>query len=551
MRLPKTNDRLVPWAKEIIEECYVSREARRDQIGAWQQYYFMGKTDGQQARYNRIYSHVDRLASMLFSPVDVRFNIEFDAGEPEAVHDLGHSAGRTLNREFHRCGIDMTFAQGVNTALVKGCCLLKVLWGNDGLEGWLVHPESFGVLREDIDELDRQEAFVHRNYLTKSQFRRTLSDFSESERNKIMAQIDQYAMPKNVDEKESFFHQVVIGGTNPPVGLGSATGTTGQVQIVSIPAPVLHPHTAARLVEMDELWVLDTDRGDWTTIKIVGDILIESQNRRRNISEVPQEQPFHKICPNEVDGYFWGTSEVTQSYRLQDLLNDQVLDLTRLTRLKSDPPRAAVGFSGITAEKYKVLKRPGGFISEENPNAKVQTLAEEIPAELFKSIEKTIEWFDDVAGFAPILMGQGDTGVRSSAQTSTLSRNASPRLRDRSLLVERQVTNVGDFCLKLLAVKDPEIKNTEKKQQFMLSQLPDDYHVVVDSHTSSPIFTEDAMQKAFALAKAGAIDGEDLIRLTHPPGEDSLVLHAKQRAEAQAKLMQQHPELLTKGKGKK
>ena len=58
------------------------------------------------------------------------------------------------------------------------------------------------------------------------------------------------------------------------------------------------------------------------------------------------------------------------------------------------------------------------------------------------------------------------------------------------------------------------------------------------------------MNKAFALAKAGAIDGEDLIRLTHPPHEDSLILRSRQKAAAQAKMLQEHPELLTKGKRK-
>jgi len=551
MRLPQKSESLLPWAEELIEECFVSREERRDQIGQWKSYYFMGRTDGQQARYNRIYSHIDRLSSMLFSPVDVRFSIDYDAAEGEKIVDLGEAATRKLNREFHRCGIDMDFSQGVNSALVKGCMMLKIEWGHDGLEGYLIHPEMFGVLREDIDELDRQEAFVHTSFLTKSQFRRSIIDHRD--RDKLMAEVDKAAKPgKDLEAEETFFHQVIIGGINPPVGLGQATGTTGQVAIVSVPSPVLHQKTARRLIRVDDLWVQDTLRRDWTTIRIVNPgILVEGKYDRRNLCNIRGEQPFHKICPNESDGYFWGMSEVGQIYRLQDLLNDQVLDLTRLLRLRSDPPRAAIGFSGITAEKYKVLKRPGGFISEESPNAKIEELAPDIPAEMFTAVKTTTEWFDDVAGFAPILMGQGDAGVRSSAQTQTLTRNATPRLRDRALLCERQVIEVGDFCLKMLAAKEAEVIDTEKKQKLVLSLLPDDYHVSVDSHTSSPVFMEDAERKAFTLARFGALDAPDLIRLTHPPHEDKLILAAKAKAEAQAKMLQQHPELLTKGKGKK
>jgi hypothetical protein len=550
MRLPRKSEHLLDWSTELIEECFVSREERRDQIGQWKSYYYCGRTDGQQARYNRVYSHIDRLSAMLYSPVDTRFAIEYDPSDPEDTIHMGEAASRYLTREFHRCGIDLEFANGVNSALIKGCMLLKIMWGADGLEGWLVHPEMFGVLREDIDEIDRQEAFVHTSYLTKSQFRRTIHDHPD--RDKLLAEVDHAAKPgKELESEESFFHQVVIGGTNPPVGLGTASGTTGQVSIVSLPSPVLHQHTAARLIRVDELWVQDTMRNDWTTIRVVNPgILVEGKYKRRNLGDVKGEQPFHVICPNAVDGYFWGSSEVSQIYRLQDLLNDQIMDMTRIVRLRADPPRAATGFSGLTLEKYKALKRPSGFIAEENPNAKIQNLAPEFDPEIFAAIKETKSYFDDVAGFAPILMGEGDAGVRSSAQTQTLTRNATPRLRDRSLLCERQVTNVGDYCLKLLGAKQADIQKTEKNHIFLLEDLPDGYRVVVDSHTSSPVFQEDAMSKAFALAKAGAIDPEDLIRLTHPPHEDSLILRAKQKAAAQAKLMQEHPELLSKGKRK-
>jgi len=49
----------------------------------------------------------------------------------------------------------------------------------------------------------------------------------------------------------------------------------------------------------------------------------------------------------------------------------------------------------------------------------------------------------------------------------------------------------------------------------------------------------------------GAIDPPDVIRLTHPPHEDSLILAAKRNAQAQTAFLAQHPELATRAKGKK
>ena len=79
--------------------------------------------------------------------------------------------------------------------------------------------------------------------------------------------------------------------------------------------PMLAPEVAKQLVRIDELWVLDDERQDWTTIRVAeNDIVIEGRYKHRNLLSdgdnpfLKGEQPFRKICPNESDGYFWGQS---------------------------------------------------------------------------------------------------------------------------------------------------------------------------------------------------------------------------------------------------
>jgi hypothetical protein len=557
LKLPKRH--LEEWAMEVIEECCQSRETRRDLIKMWKSYYYTGTSEGTVATYNRCYPHIERLGAYLYSPTDVRFDIEFDESEDEESHAMGHAAARRLNRDFHRRNLDLTFSSAVNNGLVEGCTLLKTVWGHDGLEGWNVKPTFFGVLREDIDDLDRQEAFVHTTYLTPSSFERTIVDHPEHDA--IMEQVEQASMSQRESDEleDDYFHQIIVGGTQP-VSTTTSSGS-GMVGITGVPTPMLDRKVAARLIRIDELWVQDQERQDYTTIRLVRpNILIEGKYKRRNLcgltdnlgkdAEMKGYQPFIKVCPNEVEGYFWGQSEIANIYKLQDSLNDQMRTIRRLTTLRGDPPRSATGFSGMTPEKYKAFKRPGGFVSEENPTAKLTEHIPELPPELFSYLDKTIQMFDDVAGFTAVMQGQGDTGVRSQQQAAMLARNSSPRMRDRSLLVERQCTELGDFALKLLQAKEAEVMTADKKTQFVLSQLPDDARVMVDSHTSSPAYQEDSEKRAFALHRAGAIDAEDLIMLTHPPHEDTLKSRAKARAEAQAKLVKEHPELAF-GKGKK
>lgn len=565
MRLPARSNDLLSWSLELIEECFASREMRRDQIQTWNSYFWTGTSDAsQQAEYNRCYEHVDRLASFLFSPTDVRFLIEFDETEPKEVHDMARVVSRRVNREFHRHGLDLAFAMAVECALIDGCVLFKQLWGHDGPEGYVVHPQCFGVLREDIEDLDKQEAFVHRSYLTRGAFRRMI--WEDPRREDIMKKIDGF-LKDRIDSgvsQNDFFHQVVIGGTTPVSVTGQSAGA-GKVGVLGAPQPTLDPKVAARLVPVDELWVLDDERQDYTTVRIAADeFLLEGKGMRRNLAgpgdtlpddpHLKMHQPFTKICPNEVEGYFWGQSEIMQIRPLQDSLNEQLRDIRRMRRKIADNPRAFIGFAGMTAEKWRALKRPGGWAAEENPNAKIEKLADEIPESMFVALQRTLDMFDAMAGFTPIMLGQGEAGVRSNQQAATLTRNSGPRIRDRALAVERQCVEVGDFTLALLQAKDAVKHPVDTKgRRFLLDQLPDDARLSVDSHTASPAFSEDNERKAFALAKAGAIDAESLIMLTHPPHEDTLASRAREKAEAQAKMVQQHPELLMGGKrgGKK
>ncbi len=537
MRLPRRN--IGAWSREIIDECFASREARRDLNKIWNNYYYSGATDGVPATYNRTFSHVDRLGSMLFSPVDTRFSLEGDPADDPKDIDLLQAGGRYLNREFHRCNVDLAFASGVNWGLVKGCALVKQLWGNEGLEPWLVQPEQFGVLREDIADLDRQDAFCETTYMTKAAFRRTIEEHPD--KRDIMSKVEQSLSARNDENgQDDYLMQITQSGGN------------AMVNFSSVPKPMLSPDVARRLVRLDELWVVDDERQDYTTIRMVQNIVIEGSIKRRNLSGVKGEHPYTKVCPNEVDGYFWGLSEIAAVYKLQDLLNSQIRKLQEVTALKADPPRAFIGFTGMNQEKYNTMRRPGGMISEDAPNAKIETMSPDVPPELLiERINATIQYFDDVAGFTPVLMGQGDTGVRSQAQAQTLARNSSPRMRDRALLVERQCVELGEFSLKLLQTKEAEVMNTEEKQQFILMQLPSDFRTSVDSHTSSPAFQEDTRNLAVTLKKMGVIDDESTLQMVHPPHEDALVMKARAKAKAQAALVAQHPELLAGKGGKK
>jgi hypothetical protein len=165
-----------------------------------------------------------------------------------------------------------------------------------------------------------------------------------------------------------------------------------------------------------------------------------------------------------------------------------------------------------------------------------------------EELEFMFKLFDEAAGFSPIMGGQGEPGVRAGVHAQTLVRTSSPRLIDRASRIERQLAQSGYLSLRIMQAEDPSIYITDKGTEFLLEDLPDNFQVEVDSHSASPAFAEDIRQTAIALARAGAIDAEDLLHLMKPPGMDLLIARLRQRQKAQAQQAQEEKkEELVKG----
>ncbi len=500
--------------------------------------------------YNRCGPHIDRLASFLFSPSDVRLLVEFGRRVEQAWKDRANYISEVLTEEFHGTGADLVFAEGVPWSLCYGSAFAKLLWHDKkGVDTHLVMPSQMGVWEENILGLDRQEAITHVSYISRKALARRVKGHTKERL--IMEMAHQSAATRTDDEVESMMHQVIIGGTQP-IGQGTATGQ-GVVDIFNVaPTAQLPPEVVAELVKFTEVWVLDDDREDWTTLQFVEPgILIEPSGQKRNLF-LPQRQPFQLIQPNPQHGYFWGRSELSDLWRLQDVITQRLDDITHITRLRAHPPRALIGFSGISDESKTAMGALDGLLIETSPNAKIENLAPEMPQDAYEQLQKTVEFFDDVAGFSALMQGQGEPGVRAGMHAQTLQRSASARMRDKALLLERQAGDFGDVFLELLAAKDEgAIAQGEEGKEWMISQMPDERRVTIDSHSASPAFASDSTQLAFGLAKAGAVTPEGLLLLTHPPQMQTLMKMLKDKEIAQQKLMQEHPELLAKAVGGK
>lgn len=548
MKIPTAATKLLRFTQDTIEECQVSIQSRRNANRVWRRLYYSGQAGNEPPKYNKCFTHIERLASYLYSAADVRLSLDFQSDDQKDWADKSIAGARRVNRLWTRSKCGLKFSAALRVGLIDGSAFVKQVWKNGRLQPYVIRNNFLGVLREDQTELSEQDAFTHSYYLTKSAFARLISD--NPERADIMERVSSQFQPANDDViEDSYFHEIVSGGLQPIGASGTATGQVGSVDVFLPPKPMVSPQVRADLIRVDDLWVWNDAQGDWATIRYVDPgIILEGRYKLANLSDIPGEHPFTKVCPNEDEGYFWGRSELANLFNIQGLLNRRINNVDRIFNLQANAPQAFIGFDDITEEKKRAMLMAGGQITATNPNAKVQEMAPTMPPIAIPYIEKIEGWFDEMAGFTPALLGQGEAGVRSSQQGNILLRTGSPPIRERAYLVESQVQDFGDKTLSMIRAKDPTTIRTAEGQAFLMSQLPADTAVLVDSHSSSPAFSGDNTNMAFALRKSGAIDNADLLENVSFPRADQLAAKARAREKAQAKFIAEHPEVLLKGK---
>lgn len=610
MFIPNRN--LAGFAGDIVEQASVSLKDRIQRGALFRNIYLTGSEDGEPQIWPKTFAFIDNLSSFLYSPVELRFTIEHYGSPPPVERAMGRAATSELHKRMRRSSLDLQVEEGVTWALVKGKTFVKLLWGDNGFDSYLIQPESMGVLREDLPDLDRQEAFFHRTYYTPTRFAQLVKNHEN--RDEIMKKVGNYIRPSDGTEspqKDNSVKQIILGGLYPYKSSDSPQSSQlnrGVVDWLGGPSPTFDPKTLATLIPLDEVWAWDDERDDYTTIQCVGkDVLITGKDRHRNIFAddfTPEDKekrkkshdgnplsghhPFIELCPNKIDGYFWGRSEICNVALLQKSINERINGINGLLRRQENPPRAFLGGIDMNQTKLSKLNKPGGYLVDNNPQGKIQTLAPDLPESLFTSLHELAGMYDDMAGMTPALQGRGESGVRAQGHAETLVRTASPRFKDRALIVERQVESLGGLALDLLKAKVPEkvtawlmpgeqtpvekilaffgIKGSDydphdiiddppvkgmKPVRFLLGQLPPNCKVVVDSHSSSPAFSHDIRSLLFDLYKAGAATPEYLVKHTNPPDEDTLVDDLHRKEISQAEFFEKHPEAAAKAASKK
>ena len=605
MRIPSRN--VGQFASEILSKCTASRSTRIQRGSMFRSLYLTGSEDGVPATYAEVFAFIDNLSSFLYSPVELRFVIDCYGHSNPLERAKMKAASSEFHKQFRRSNTDTLLDDATTWALVKGKSFIKNSWTSEGFKDILVQPEMMGVLEENLRSLDDQDAFCHTTYITPDRLWRMLK--TNPNRDDLMRRAMKYSvMGKGHDdpERESTLRQIVVGGLYPYQASGQNTGNArGNVDWLSAPSPSFAAEVVAGMIPVHELWVWDDERenekegldGEYTTIQFIGeDLVISGELTHRNLfadqfspddrqkklkptihNPLAGHHPFSEICPNQLDGYFWGRSELCNVALLQKCINSRVDGINNMLRRQEDPPKFFSGTNGIKQTAYSIMKKAGGYFADSNPNAKVQDLYPQLPEHIFESLHEFQKMFDRMAGFTDTMSGRGSAGVRSKEHAEALTSNASPRFKDRALTLERQIEAIGSLKLDMLKAHVPEsitawvskpdagiegeippenwLEQPPVKGmvpiEFTFYDLPDSSKVTVDSHSSSPAFAHEMKQDLFDLIKVGAIGPKQILEHLGVPGSDSMIEELERKQVAEAEYLQQHPEAAEQSKKKK
>lgn len=537
---------------QLVKQCLVSRQERFEFYRACRNFAMFGTPDESGAPYNKIEATLETLLSFIYSGEDVRFVIETGTTATAADTFKAAPLAKEIREQWRNGGTTVRFGQAAYWSLVFGRMIVKTIWRRGVARTYLVEPHQFGVLREDITDLADQEAFAMCYTITRTQLATEL--IGNPRRDAILEKVGKGSGEASPGFSEGLSRLLL---TNPVGGVpGSRAAMYGQAGgsvdggLSGGSAQYSYaPKVEAELIDMVELYVWDDEVEDFQMVTMAspGVIIYDRPQSVVGVKGVPH---FVAVATDDkLYDYFWGASFVAKLTWLQDWRTEDMDNIRNLQKKQSDPPISATGLTGIAEEKLLAMRRAGGYLGMQSPTAKIETHAPKMPENAFASLDQIDRMFDDSAGIGHILQGKGESGVRSKGQADLMARLGSARPKQRALVLERCANDLATLILRNVQENSSQRFTAERPdgkpgEHFIAEQFTTDYEVMVDAHSSSPIFVEDRKAEAAEMLEAGVIDGETFLEMVNPPNKDMLkekykVLEARraaaQRAEQEAK----------------
>ena len=533
MQIPENlRDRHALYRNKIRQIDMASRTSRRSKWRRMRSWLLLGSDSGSPVRHNAIEKLVNISTAHLFAPERVRFGVILPPHYGDAFIEEEDGARLELQRLWNDTDTGLVALSAVRWAHAMDTLTAKVIVDrNVPTLTILPDPSDIGVLQEDIDDFDRQEAICHFYTMSLPAYIRMVTTHPDATyRKALIAEAEEHATPIEGSGGADFLpptvQRLILAQASPNM--------IGQVNYASDTSLAM-PQVREPVVPLAELWIWDDAEQDYRVVKNflpTERILWDPINPL-----VPGEHPFHPLTYNRVPGYGWGVPAIESVLPLQALLAERLDQIDYILRMNYRPPYVGIGFTGILEEKMEALREPGGFlpIPPGPGNTDIKPVVPQMPPDAFAEVQEIERMMAAQFGLPPILHGQSEPGVRSGEQAAVLATLSSGPTFSRAMVVEDWVESITTQMLRLQRRVMSQTLRKVNGDEWWLSQMPNDFVVRVSAHSSSPVYSEQIVQKVALAKQWGAIDNEDAIRLLNLPHDELLVAKARKLAEAAAK----------------
>ena len=569
MRLPANKRDREKLFRNLTREIGWSRDSRAGAYRQWRTAYLTGTTQGVRARYNKLKEHVMESSADLYAPESVRFSPTVPRRYGDTFLPHLEVARDDFADLWQTSGADLEFSKMVEWAHVYPTTVGKVIVNRNRAKLVYIDPADVGVLQEEVTDWREQEAVCHWYTLSLSAFarmvRRAVPD--ETRQNELIFAAEQNAESVGNRVGDALPSALVLSQATPTM-----TGVVPGLPDVTYP---LAPASIEPVIRMAELWVYDdealvvicdtcgqshlnldtqsglemelyghsfkagTKLGEWVIVPVLLstlDVLYEQVN-----TLTPGEHPFYNLSLEPVPFYTWGQSPLDALLALQTWHEDWLGQLRALFDLNANPPRAGIGLQGLSDEKMKILRAPGGDLPLPNSvNASIENMAPAMPPDGVDWLANISRMFSKMGGRPGPMSMQFDPSSRTGEQDLTRAMLGSGPTLTKAMRVEATLSSIATAMARLhwrvspLPVRMPASLNEPEARRFLLASLPQDATMKVAAHSHSPVFQTQLMPKIAFAAQMGWMGAKWGLWLLNLPDNDAGQAEARQIQEIAA-----------------
>lgn len=522
MKIPQEDAKRWDFYREIVDVCLRSRQQRIEQYVAMRNYFFYGTAgDDAPSPWNLLAAHLDTLTSFLYASDSTRFAVRMGSKAPKIDHRRTGPFAKRIMEEWGSSNADSVYEMGITWSLIYNSTIVKHIRRGGNVLPFMIDPACFGVYREDVPMLDRQEAFVHVYYSTKTDLAKRLA--MHPQRDTILAKVSEgYTRVDTSSATPPIIDRVILTSGAP--GVGSTPNIIGEANIAAMSQADYSARVNVPVVEMQELYVWNDAEDDYQMVTMANDQHVIFDRRQVFLprsKEFEAEHGFVQLCPNPLPDYFWGQSECEKLSGVQDRLNERMGEIKRLEQKQVDPPNAWGGM-GLPEDKLAAFNSPGADIAIGDPAFKRESFIPTVPEHVYAAIDRFQQQMDVISGLPNVVQGKGESGVRSAGHAGKLLTVGSARAKKRALIIEKQLEQGATLFGKCLWVDETDEIYDEENRPFIPNQMSPHFYVDVDAHSNSPVFMENNRELALMLLKTRSATRQRFVQMLKPPMEEEL-----------------------------